>query len=61
MAPAFESRDDCRHEKHAVPVGTNAAVYDRLLAATHRHCRVASNPEFLKEGTAIEDLRSPIA
>ena len=45
--------------KSTVPVGTNAAVYDRLLAATHRHCRVASNPEFLKEGTAIEDFTKP--
>ncbi|MCA9170801.1 MAG: UDP-glucose/GDP-mannose dehydrogenase family protein [Planctomycetales bacterium] len=45
--------------KSTVPVGTNAAVYDRLVALTGRACHVASNPEFLKEGTAIEDFTRP--
>ena len=45
--------------KSTVPVGTNAAVTARLRAATGRECDVASNPEFLKEGTAIEDFMKP--
>ena len=45
--------------KSTVPVGTNAAVAARLKRRTGRNCRVASNPEFLKEGTAIEDFMKP--
>jgi UDPglucose 6-dehydrogenase len=45
--------------KSTVPVGTNAAVARRLYELTGRHCRVASNPEFLKEGTAIHDFTFP--
>lgn len=45
--------------KSTVPVGTNAAVAQRLLASTGRTCDVASNPEFLKEGTAIDDFMKP--
>jgi UDPglucose 6-dehydrogenase len=45
--------------KSTVPVGTNAEVYQRLLAGTGRVCRVASNPEFLKEGAAINDFMYP--
>src|SRR4051794_37293225 len=45
--------------KSTVPVGTNAKVYSRLKELTGRTCDVASNPEFLKEGTAINDFQYP--
>lgn len=45
--------------KSTVPVGTNAKLFERLREATGRHCRVASNPEFLKEGAAIDDFTKP--
>lgn len=45
--------------KSTVPVGTNSQLYGRLKQLTGRDCRVASNPEFLKEGAAIEDFTKP--
>ena len=45
--------------KSTVPVGTCAGIEQRLKARTGRDCRVASNPEFLKEGAAIEDFQKP--
>jgi UDPglucose 6-dehydrogenase len=45
--------------KSTVPVGTCAEIERRLAARTGRTCRVASNPEFLKEGAAIEDFQKP--
>ena len=45
--------------KSTVPVGTNARVTARLKELTGRDCPVASNPEFLKEGAAIEDFLKP--
>jgi UDPglucose 6-dehydrogenase len=45
--------------KSTVPVGTNAQVAARLNELTGRECHVASNPEFLKEGTAINDFQFP--
>jgi UDPglucose 6-dehydrogenase len=45
--------------KSTVPVGTNTKVYGRLKELTGRTCDVASNPEFLKEGAAINDFQYP--
>ena len=42
-----------------MPVGTAAMIEQKLLEATGRECCVASNPEFLKEGAAIEDFQRP--
>lgn len=45
--------------KSTVPVGTNAGIYDRLYELNGRRYHVASNPEFLKEGAAINDFMYP--
>lgn len=45
--------------KSTVPVGTAATIERRLCEATGRDWQVASNPEFLKEGAAIEDFQKP--
>lgn len=45
--------------KSTVPVGTNRGAFERLQKATGREVDVASNPEFLKEGAAIEDFTKP--
>jgi len=45
--------------KSTVPVGTCAGIEKRLVDRTGLECDVASNPEFLKEGAAIEDFRKP--
>lgn len=44
--------------KSTVPVGTNRLVTERLKSCPHT-VDVASNPEFLKEGAAIEDCTKP--
>jgi UDPglucose 6-dehydrogenase len=45
--------------KSTVPVGTNRLVAERLRELTGRDVDVASNPEFLKEGAAIDDFTKP--
>jgi UDPglucose 6-dehydrogenase len=45
--------------KSTVPVGTNRKVADRIAARAKFPLDVASNPEFLKEGAAIEDCTKP--
>ncbi|MDB4637473.1 MAG: UDP-glucose/GDP-mannose dehydrogenase family protein [Planctomycetaceae bacterium] len=45
--------------KSTVPVGTNRAVLEKLKELSGRDVAVASNPEFLKEGAAIEDFTRP--
>src|SRR5262245_55959704 len=45
--------------KSTVPVGTNRALARKLRALCGREVDVASNPEFLKEGCAIDDFTKP--
>jgi UDPglucose 6-dehydrogenase len=45
--------------KSTVPVGTNRGVVERLNAKGCGHVDAASNPEFLKEGAAINDFMKP--
>ncbi len=45
--------------KSTVPVGTNARIAQVMEARRGRKVDVASNPEFLKEGTAIDDCLNP--
>jgi len=42
--------------KSTVPVGTGAAVQAELTQRGYKHIGYASNPEFLREGTAISDF-----
>lgn len=45
--------------KSTVPVGTTGKVRDTISSLTDTEFDVASNPEFLKEGAAIEDFLKP--
>jgi UDPglucose 6-dehydrogenase len=50
--------------KSTVPVGTCGSVKERIAAGLRAHGRdvsvdIASNPEFLKEGSAIDDFFNP--
>ncbi len=46
-------------DKSTVPVGTAARVGEIIRARTTHPVDVVSNPEFLKEGAAIEDFQKP--
>lgn len=45
--------------KSTVPVGTNQMAHDQLTKRAKHTFDVASNPEFLKEGAALEDCMRP--
>ncbi len=45
--------------KSTVPVGTNAEVTRRMTPLARFPFHVANNPEFLKEGAAIDDFNKP--
>jgi UDPglucose 6-dehydrogenase len=45
--------------KSTVPVGTTERVAGIIRAKTSRPFRIANNPEFLKEGAAINDFMKP--
>ncbi|HEY7119891.1 MAG TPA: UDP-glucose/GDP-mannose dehydrogenase family protein [Tepidisphaeraceae bacterium] len=45
--------------KSTVPAGTNRRLYNFLRQQTKAYVQVVSNPEFLKEGTAVQDCMNP--
>jgi len=45
--------------KSTVPVGTNVLVSSEIQRHTKKPFRMASNPEFLKEGAALNDFNKP--
>src|SRR5262245_37868892 len=46
-------------DKSTVPVGTAAKVRDVIARETSQSFSVVSNPEFLKQGAAVEDFLKP--
>ncbi len=45
--------------KSTVPVGTNRQLARRIQQRSSQNLQVASNPEFLKEGAAVDDFMRP--
>ncbi|HZL36041.1 MAG TPA: UDP-glucose/GDP-mannose dehydrogenase family protein [Tepidisphaeraceae bacterium] len=45
--------------KSTVPAGTNRRLYKFLKEQTKAHVQVVSNPEFLREGSAVQDFLEP--
>jgi UDPglucose 6-dehydrogenase len=46
-------------DKSTVPVGTAQRVHDTIRRETKYECSVVSNPEFLKQGAAVDDFLKP--
>lgn len=46
-------------DKSTVPVGTAERVYEAIASQAKSEFAVASNPEFLREGKAVEDFMEP--
>lgn len=46
-------------DKSTVPVGTSRLVYDAIRTGTTSDFAVVSNPEFLREGFAVDDFMKP--
>jgi UDPglucose 6-dehydrogenase len=49
----------CLVNKSTVPVGTADRMRAELAKTSEHRCSVISNPEFLKEGTAVDDFLKP--
>jgi len=45
--------------KSTVPVGTGKRIEDRINSRCKYKARLVSNPEFLKEGSAVDDFQKP--
>lgn len=45
--------------KSTVPAGTNRKLYNYLREQTKAYIQVVSNPEFLREGSAVQDFLEP--
>lgn len=45
--------------KSTVPAGTNRKLYGFLRSQTRAYVQVVSNPEFLREGSAVKDFLEP--
>jgi UDPglucose 6-dehydrogenase len=59
IADGADRGHDRGRVKSTVPVGTNREVCASARRATRSRVDVASNPEFLREGAAIEDFMRP--
>ncbi|QDU33094.1 UDP-glucose 6-dehydrogenase [Poriferisphaera corsica] len=63
IGDAIEASSDTREKiivvKSTVPVGTNIKVQQAVASRTSKTFHMASNPEFLKEGAAINDFNKP--
>lgn len=45
--------------KSTVPVGTNRAIAEKIRTLSQQRVHVVSNPEFLREGAALQDFLQP--